>query len=94
MNKYVLEKIQLSAYVIGLIDSKVWDQKYLIERIKKGTLQGLAFESEIQNIHQFEGNILVLPPFAWYSKQSLENNIAIWTHTIISCLKDKPQNLV
>lgn len=94
LNKDVLKLIKNNAYFVGLIDDRVWDKKYLLQRTKEGTLAGLAYESEKESLLNYKGNVFILPPFAWYSKQSLDNNIQIWAETILSCLTGKPQNRI
>ncbi|KKP87278.1 MAG: hypothetical protein UR89_C0003G0008 [Candidatus Roizmanbacteria bacterium GW2011_GWA2_35_8] len=94
LNKKNLKNLKKGAYFISLINEKVWDKRYLIERIERKELGGLAFESNKEKMEKMKGNILILAPLAWYSKQSLKNNIDVWSDTIISCIKEKPINLI
>lgn len=94
LNKRILRNLKKDAYFISLIDRKVWDKDYLLERARQNTIGGLAFESSKEKMEDVIGNVLILAPLAWYSKQSLKNNIDIWTETIISCIKNKPINLI
>ncbi|KKQ24517.1 MAG: Phosphoglycerate dehydrogenase [Candidatus Roizmanbacteria bacterium GW2011_GWC2_37_13] len=94
LDRKKLEIIKNDAYFVGLISDKVWDKQYLLERVKKNQLAGLAFENFEGKKERLEGNVFVTPPLAWYSKQSLDKNIQEWTDTIISCIKGIPKNLV
>lgn len=94
LRKQVLVNLKDSAYFVNIIGENACDTEYLIERIEKGKLQGLAFESNKRKIKDYKGNIFITAPLAWYTKQSLKNNIDIWTDTIISCIKGKPINIV
>lgn len=90
----VLSKLKNSAYFVNIVGEDSCDIEYLLKRVEMGKLQGLAFESDKRKIKDYKDNIFISAPFAWYTKQSLKHNIDIWTDTIISCIKGKPQNRV
>lgn len=87
LDKKKLSLIKDTAYFVSVINENVWDKNYLLSRISDKKLSGLAFESDTDMIQNFEGNVMVVPPFGWFSKQSLEENIRCWTDNIILCLK-------
>lgn len=94
LNKELLSKTGDHTYFISLIGEEVWDKNYLITRANNNKLAGLAFESDKVKTTDFTSNIFVTAPLAWYTKQSLENDIKIWKETIISCVQGKPINRV
>jgi len=90
----VLLKLKDSAYFINVVGEDSCDTDYLLKRAEDGKLQGLAFESDKRKMKDYKGNIFISAPLAWYTKQSLEHNIDIWTDAIISCIKGKIQNRI
>lgn len=94
LRKEVLMNLKNSVYFINIIGENACDTNYLLERVESGRLQGLAFESDKRKMKDYKGNVFITAPLAWYTKQSLERNIDIWTDTIISCVKGRPINLI
>lgn len=99
LDKETLSGLKTDSYVINImhgIDSsdEVLDSKYLIQRAENNTLGGFAFESSIDKLTEHKGNIFITAPMAWYTKQSLVKNIELWTETILSCLSNKPINVI
>jgi len=96
LNQDLLSLLKDSVYFISVISEKLWDKQYLINRAESGKLAGLAYETDTKHeiLKKFKGNVLPLPSFGWYTAQSLENNIQIWTNTTISLIENHPLNLV
>lgn len=93
-NKDLLSKLKPTSYFISMIDEKAWDKQYLLDRASENKLAGLAFESDKKKMIDFNGNVFVTARLAWYTDQSLENNIQIWVDNIISVIEGNPKNVV
>ncbi len=59
----------------------------MAKMVEEGKLGGVAFESDDLN-EKYNGNIFVTPPNAYYTKESLEKMIEIWTQAMISITKE------
>ncbi|OGK31225.1 hypothetical protein A3D08_01525 [Candidatus Roizmanbacteria bacterium RIFCSPHIGHO2_02_FULL_43_11] len=93
LNKEKLSQLKKTAIFVSLIDERIWDKEYLIEKVEENELAGLAFEGS-EKVSDYKGNVMVLPQLAWFSQESLDKNIKGWADTIISCIQDKPINLI
>ncbi|MBN2100723.1 hypothetical protein JW710_02415 [Candidatus Dojkabacteria bacterium] len=94
LDKKMLENLKSNSYFVSIVSDEIWDKEYLLKRVGKSKLGGLAFESAEIKMADVKGNVFITAPLAWYTDRSLENNINDWTETIISCIKGKPRNLV
>lgn len=94
LNRRMLLGLKTSAYFVNIVGEEACDTGYLLNRVENNQLAGLAFESQRMKMIEKRGNVFITAPIAWYTKQSLANNIDIWTNTIISCVKGSPINLV
>jgi lactate dehydrogenase-like 2-hydroxyacid dehydrogenase len=73
----------------------LWDEEYIFELVKAGKLDGYAFEGDNSNdIASYAGNILPLPPMAWYTQDSLNSLMDIWVKNMLSTTTNNPSNLV
>ncbi len=92
-----LDLISKDAFIISILTKAgegMIDLKYIQNRIKENTLAGLSFESDEQTINDFEGNIWVTPPVAWFTKEAFKENMRIWVENIISTANNNPINKV
>jgi phosphoglycerate dehydrogenase-like enzyme len=90
------EKINLiknGSFLISITGTDLFDFEYALSKIKDNSLAGLALESEEKKLIDFEGNILITPPIAWFTKEAFEEDIRIWVENIISVTKNQPQNV-
>lgn len=94
LTKKNLSLMKKSAYLVNIVGENAIDTQFLINQTENKKLQGLAFESETIKMKDYKENVFITAPMAWYTRQSLANNIDIWTDTIISCIKHKPINIV
>ncbi len=99
LNKSLLSKLRKESLVVDIThfehgNKGITDREYLLKRIHENRLGGLAFESFSQKMDKQRGNIFITAPLAWYTDNSLENNIQIWADTIISCINGKPTNII
>lgn len=51
-----------------------------------------AYDDKI--INDYEGNVMVTAPYAFYTKEAIDRLIAIWVENVIGITKNNPQNEV
>lgn len=92
----LLDSVKQSAVLVGIGRVKtLWDEEYILEKVKKGEIFGYAFEGEdAKDFNSYEGNVWALPPMAWYTQDSLDNLMRGWVENIIAFAKGKPQNVI
>lgn len=69
---------------IGLekVETDIFNTDLIFDKIKNNELYGYAFEKSNSNLNNYEGNVMVTSPYAWYTKEALENCIEIWVQSI------------
>ena len=45
-------------------------------------------------MYDYKGNIMATAPYAFYTKESIERLLEIWTQNTISVANDLPKNVV
>ena len=92
----LLDSIQPHAILVGINRIKaIWDEEYVLEKVKYEEIGGYAFEGEnAQDPTTYQGNVWALPAMAWYTQDSLDNLMKIWVENIKSFATDTPQNIV
>lgn len=91
------EKIKLmkdTAYIVSITDDELFDLEFAQKQINKGQLAGIALEQKEKTLNDFEGNIWVTPPIAWFTKEAHEEDLRIWLKCIESVIKEEPINVV
>ena len=83
-----------TASIISIIGTEVFNLNTLLNKVKNNEIYGLAFEKSNDNIENFEGNVMVTSPYAWYTKESFKNLIENWTQVMESFATKKPINQV
>lgn len=94
LNKIKLNLMKKGSFIVSITSEDIFDLKCAVSLLKKGRLSGIALESEKYTIKDFEGNVWVTPPIAWFTQEAFDEDMRIWTETIISCAKGKPINIV
>jgi len=96
ITKERLNLMKETAYLVGINRVKaIWDEKYVLEKVKKGEIAGYAFEGEgAREPSAYEGNVWSLPAMAWFTRDALENLMRIWVDNVKAVAKGKPQNVV
>lgn len=89
-----LDLIPKSSFIVSITDEDLFDFEYIAKKVKNGKLAGLAMESEKRKMMDYEGNIYITPPIAWFTKESFENNINSWIGNITSQVHNTPKNIV
>lgn len=87
INKPVIEFISVTG-------EDVFDLKFAAKQVLKGKLAGIALEIEKETVNDFEGNIWVTPPIAWFTKEAFKEDMRIWVETLKSVVKGKTINVV
>lgn len=96
-NIFDKEKIGLmknNAYIISITDDELFDFEFAQEQVNKGKLAGVALEQKEKTVNDFQGNIWVTPPIAWFTKEAHEEDLRIWAECIKSVVKGNPINVV
>lgn len=96
ITKKLINLIKSTAYLVGINRVKVlWDEVYILKKVAEGKIGGYAFEGDnAKELSSYKGNVLPLPPMAWYTSDSLDNLLEVWVNNIISFAKGKPINVV
>lgn len=91
-----LDLMKPTAFLVGINRVRaIWDEAYVLAKVKKGEIAGYAFEGEdVKEPSAYEGNVWSLPAMAWFTKDSLENLMKIWVDNIKAVAQGKPQNVV
>ncbi len=89
-----IDLIRKGSSIISITGTDLFDFNYALTKIKDGSLAGLTVESETKTINDFEGNVWVTPPIAWFTKEAVEEDMRVWVENILSVIKNQPQNVV
>lgn len=90
----LVDSMKKTAIFLSPIDPVVYDRKYILQKVEKEELGGVAFESEEEKIANFKGNVFAAPEIGYYTKQTLQNESRIMTESILSIVSGKPINVV
>jgi len=98
-NKFVSSKLidlmKPTSSIITTLNKEIVDMNYLLKKVKSKKLYGCAFEDDEKTVmKKFEGNVFVMLPNNWYTKETIDKKMEIWVDNIISVIKGKPINLV
>jgi len=99
LNKEKIDLLKPTAFIVSITGDEIFDLNYAAKKVKDSQLAGIAFESEKHtmtkhSLSEFEGNIWVTPPIAWYTKEALIEDMRIWIETVKSICEGKPINVV
>lgn len=94
LDKKGLSLMKNGSFIVSITSDDIFDLDYAVELVKSGKLAGIALESEKRTIDDFEGNIWITPPVAWFTAEAFAEDMRIWAETIISSAKGEPQNVV
>lgn len=73
---------------------EIFNHELCLELAKEGKIS-YAFEAyDEKRINDYEGNVMVTAPYAFYTKEAIDRLIAIWVDNIIVLTKGKSQNEV
>lgn len=74
---------------------EIYNHELLIKRAEEGKIS-YAFEiyDAGKKMYDYKGNIMATAPYAFYTKESIERLLEIWTQNTISVANDLPKNVV
>lgn len=74
---------------------EIYNHELLIKRAEEGQIS-YAFEiyDDGKKMYDYKGNIMATAPYAFYTKESIERLLEIWTQNTISVANDLPKNVV
>lgn len=74
--------------------SELYNHQLLIDRAESGEIS-YAFEAyEDQKLYDYQGNIMVTAPYAFYTKEAIDRLLSIWCDNVVSITHGHPQNVV
>lgn len=74
--------------------NEIYNHNLMLQKAEEGTIS-YAFEKYDDKVmDDFEGNVMVTAPYAFYTKEAIDRLIAIWCENVVSVVKEKPQNIV
>lgn len=78
----LINLMKSTSSIISIIGTDIFNTDLIFDKIKNNELYGFAFEKSNSNLNNYEGNVMVTSPYAWYTKEALENCIEIWVQSI------------
>lgn len=75
--------------------TEIYNHELLIKRAEEGKVS-YAFEiyDDGKKMYDYKGNIMATAPYAFYTKESIERLLDIWTKNAIAIANNSPQNIV
>ena len=86
----LINSMKKTASIISIVGTEVFNLNLLLNKVKANEIYGLAFESPNDDIANYEGNVMITSPYAWYTKESFKNLIEKWTTVMESFATDTP----
>ncbi len=90
----LINSMKPSASIISIVGTDCMNKELVLNKVKENQLYGFAFESDKESINDYEGNVMITPHYAWYTKDSLENCIEIWVQSVEGIAKGNLVNVV
>lgn len=94
INQEKINLIKKGASIISITSDKLFDLDFALSKIKDGGLDGIAIESEEKTINDFEGNVWVTPPIAWFTKEASSEDTRILVENVLAVANGRAQNVV
>lgn len=91
-----LIKIMNGNAIINVVNNskEIFNHELCLELAKERKIS-YAFEAyDEKRINDYEGNVMVTAPYAFYTKEAIDRLVAIWCDNVIDLVKDIPQNVV
>ncbi|NMC35556.1 hypothetical protein GYA49_00775 [Candidatus Beckwithbacteria bacterium] len=89
LDKSKLNQMKKDSFIVSITGDDIFDLQYAIQLVHKGRLAGIALESEKETVQNYEGNIWITPPIAWFTKEAFAEDIKIWTKHSLLVQKEK-----
>lgn len=91
----LINKMNNSA-LINIVNNpnEIYNHNLMLEKASSGQIS-YAFEKyDDKTMNDFEGNVMVTAPYAFYTKEAIDRLIAIWCANVISVVNNQPQNQI
>lgn len=93
-NKELIDLMKEESFIVNIVGNSVWDFEYLLEKLKENKIEGVGIDEEDLFMENYEGNIMITPHIAWYTKDAFKEDFRIWVESIKSCINNNPKNKV
>lgn len=77
----LLESMKSNAMFIEITENLLYNHKLLLDMAKNKRIYGYGFEETHPG--NYAGNVLAIPPLAYYTKEAIDRNAAQWMECII-----------
>lgn len=94
IKKEHIDMMKKDAVILNCAQEGLIDKNYVIEKVGKREIGGFGFESFEEMNEKFQGNVLVMPEVAYYTKNTLENESRVMSDTALAYLRGEPVNIV
>lgn len=94
ISEELINSMKKSASIISIVGTDCLNKELIINKVKNNELYGFAFESAEDSLNNYDGNIMITAPYAWYTEEALENCIEIWVQSIEGVATGKIVNSV
>ena len=94
IDKGKIALMKKGAFIVSITGNDIFDFEYAAGEVKRGKLGGVALELDKKTIFDYEGNVWITPPIAWFTKEAFEEDMRIWVETVKSIVKGKAINVV
>lgn len=86
----LLKSMKPGVIFIEITENFLYNHKLLLDMAKTGRIYGYGFEE----LHPkaYEGNVLAIPPVAYYTKEAMDRNTAQWLDCIASVKSGEVKN--
>ena len=93
ITKSLLKSMKSSAILISVVH-ELFDEKLVLDMVKRGKLFGFGFESAPGSFNTFVGNVWAAPAYAWVTDGSMNNSMTKWVENMIDAAKRRFLNRV
>lgn len=89
----LIEKMNNQALINVVNNSKeIFNHELMLEKAKDGSVS-YAFEKyDDKNISDYDGNVMVSAPYAFYTKESIDRLMALWVSNTVKTIEGKCEN--
>jgi len=94
IDKSKLDLMKSDAFFASVNWEEGFDLECALSKVADGSLAGLAFESEKKKISDYEGNVWVTPPIAWFTREAADEDMRIWVDNVLAVANGQAKNVV
>ena len=82
----LLNKLKKNCIFISCTGKSLFNSNIIEEKVRNNELYGYALEEPNTSINKYEGNVMVTSEYAWFTKESNESRMNLWTEIIVENL--------